>query len=163
MNSFNVLVLCTGNSARSILAESLINYLGGGRFRAWSAGSRPAGQVNPLALRVLQDHGIVADGARSKSWDEFSGPDAPRMDLVVTVCDNAAGETCPLWSGTPARIHWGLPDPAAVTGNEAGRLQAFQDTFGLLRRRVQRLVALKDPLHENRQLEAELARIHLEA
>ena len=158
-----VLVLCTGNSARSILSEALINHLGRGRFEAHSAGSKPTGRVNPLALRVLQEQGVPTAGLRSKSWDEFSAPGAPAMDVVITVCDNAAGETCPLWPGTPARAHWGLPDPAAVTGNEAERLEAFRATARLIESRVQRLVAMKDPLHENRQLEAELRRIHLEA
>lgn len=163
MKSFNVLVLCTGNSARSILAEALINYLGGGRFRAFSAGSKPAGKVNPLALRALEEQGITVAEARSKSWDEFAGPGAPAMDLVITVCDNAAGETCPLWPGTPAKVHWGLPDPAAATGSDAERLESFRNTFRRLERRVQELVAMKDPLHGNRQLESELRRIHLEA
>lgn len=160
---FNVLVLCTGNSARSILAEALINRLGHGRFRAVSAGSKPTGKVNPLVLRVLREQGIPVENARSKSWDEFAGPGAPKMDLVITVCDNAAGETCPLWPGTPVKVHWGLPDPATVTGTDEQRVQAFRDTYRLLDARVRRLVALRDPLHENRQLEAELRRIHIEA
>ena len=159
----NVLILCTGNSARSILGEALINHHGVGRFRAYSAGSKPAGKVNPLALRVLEERGVPAAGLRSKSWDEFAAPGAPRMDMVITVCDNAAGETCPLWPGTPARAHWGLADPAAVTGDEARRLAAFRDTLKQVEARVARLVELKDPLHENRQLESELRRIHLEA
>lgn len=158
----NVLILCTGNSARSILGEALINHHGGGRFRAHSAGSKPTGRVNPLALRVLQEQGIPTAGLRSKSWDEFSAPGAPVMDIVITVCDNAAGETCPLWPGTPARAHWGLPDPAAATGSDAEKLEAFRATARLIEGRVQRLVAMKDPLHENRQLESELRRIHLE-
>lgn len=160
--TFNVLVLCTGNSARSILAEALINHLGNGRFRAWSAGSKPTGTVNPLALKVLSGNGIAVTDARSKSWDEFAGPQAPQMQLVVTVCDNAAGETCPLWPGAPARVHWGVPDPAAMSGSDEQKLAAFRETFTLIERRVRQLVALKDPLHENRQLEAELRRIHLE-
>lgn len=159
----NVLVLCTGNSARSILSEALVNQLGAGRFRAFSAGSKPAGRVNPLALRVLEERGVPVAGLRSKSWDEFSGSDAPAMDIVITVCDNAAGETCPLWPGTPARVHWGLADPAAVTGSEQEKLQAFRETLRKVAARAQRLVAMKDPLHENRQLEAELKRIHLES
>jgi len=160
---FNVLVLCTGNSARSILGEALINHLGGGRFHAHSAGSKPAGKVNPLALRVLEERGVPVAGLRSKSWDEFAARGAPVMDLVITVCDNAAGETCPLWPGMPARAHWGLEDPAAATGSEAQRLAAFRDTLRQVEARVARLVALKDPLHENRQLESELRRVHLEA
>jgi len=159
----SVLILCTGNSARSILAEALINHHGAGRFRAHSAGSKPAGRVNPLALRALAERGIPVEGLRSKSWDEFGAPGAPVMDMVITVCDNAAGETCPLWPGTPARAHWGLADPAAVTGSEAQKLAAFRDTLRQVEARVARLVEMKDPLHENRQLESELRRIHLEA
>jgi len=159
----NVLVLCTGNSARSILSEALINHLGQGRFRAHSAGSKPAGRVNPLAVRVLEEHGVPTAGLRSKSWDEFAGSSAPAMDIVITVCDNAAGETCPLWPGTPARVHWGLADPASVAGTEAQKLRAFRETHRQVEARVKRLVAMRDPLHENRQLESELRRIHLEA
>ena len=159
----NVLVLCTGNSARSILSEALINHLGQGRFRAHSAGSKPTGRVNPLAVRALEERGVPTAGLRSKSWDEFSAPGAPVMDIVITVCDNAAGETCPLWPGTPARAHWGLADPAAATGSEEQRLAAFRDTLRQVEARAARLVAMKDPLHENRQLESELRRIHLEA
>jgi arsenate reductase (thioredoxin) len=157
----NVLVLCTGNSARSVLSEALINHLGGGRFRAHSAGSKPAGKVNPHALRVLERHGVPTAGLRSKSWDEFSAPGAPAMDIVITVCDNAAGETCPLWPGTPARVHWGLPDPAAEP--EAQREQAFAEAYRRIEARARKLVAMRDPLHENRQLEAELRRIHLDS
>jgi len=159
----NVLVLCTGNSARSILSEALINHLGQGRFRAHSAGSKPAGRVNPFALRVLEEQGVPVAGLRSKSWDEFGRSDAPVMDVVITVCDNAAGETCPLWPGTPVRVHWGLPDPAGVAGTDEQKLQAFRETRGRIEARVKRLVAMRDPLHENRQLESELRRIHLEA
>ncbi|MGH8443207.1 MAG: arsenate reductase ArsC [Nevskiaceae bacterium] len=159
----NVLVLCTGNSARSILAEVLINHHGAGRFRAHSAGSKPAGKVNPLALRVLEERGLPTAGLRSKSWEEFATPTAPSMDMVITVCDNAAGETCPLWPGTPARAHWGLPDPAAVTGSDAEKLDAFRETARLIEARARRLTAMHDPAHENRQLEAELRRIHLES
>ena len=160
---FNVLVLCTGNSARSILAEALINHLGGGRFHANSAGSKPTGKVNPLALHVLRGQGIPVENARSKSWDEFAVPDAPKMDLVITVCDNAAGETCPLWPGAPVKVHWGLPDPAATVGSDEQRLCAFAEAYRMIETRVRKLAALRDPLHENRQLEAELRRLHLEA
>ena len=163
MKPIDLLVLCTGNSARSILCEALINHLGQGRFRAQSAGSKPTGQVNPCALRVLEEHGVPTAGLRSKSWDEFGRSDAPVMDLVITVCDNAAGETCPLWPGTPARVHWGLPDPASVAGTDAQKLQAFRETYRQVEARAKRLVAMRDPLHENRQLESELRRIHLEA
>lgn len=145
------------------MAEALINQLGAGRFRAHSAGSNPAGRVNPLALRVLKEQGVPAAEARSKSWDEFAGPAAPRMDLVITVCDSAAGETCPLWPGAPVKVHWGLPDPAAAAGSEQQKIEAFRRTYALLEQRIGRLVALRDPLHENRQLEMELRRIHLEA
>jgi arsenate reductase len=161
--TLNVLVLCTGNSARSIMAEALINHLGAGRFRAYSAGSKPAGKVHPLALRTLGDHHVPVAEARSKSWDEFARADAPRMDIVITVCDNAAGETCPLWPGSPVRVHWGLPDPAQAAGSESERLRAFAGVYRMIETRVRRLVALRDPLHENRQLEMELRRIHLEA
>ena len=158
-----MLVLCTGNSARSILSEALIRHHGGGRFAAFSAGSRPAGRVNPLAVQVLEEHGVPAADLRSKSWDEYARAGAPPMDIVITVCDNAAGEACPLWPGTPARVHWGLPDPAAVRGSAAEQLAAFRETYRRVERRVKQLVALRDPLHENRQLEAELKRIHVDA
>ena len=159
----NVLVLCTGNSARSILSEALINHLGQGRFRAHSAGSHPTGRVNPYALRVLDERGIATAGLRSKSWDEFSVPGAPHMDIVITVCDSAAGETCPLWPGAPVRVHWGLEDPSNTGGGDEQKLEAFRATAYRIEARAARLVAMKDPLHENRQLEAELKRIHLEA
>ncbi len=137
-----VLFLCTGNSARSILAESLLNRLGIGRFKAYSAGSQPKGEVHPLALRTLQAHGFPLDGLRSKSWDEFEPADAPSMDIIVTVCDNAAGETCPIWPGHPIRAHWGIDDPAAATGTEAQRLDAFALAFERMKRRIERFLAL---------------------
>lgn len=139
---FNVLILCTGNSARSILAECLLNHLGQGHFHAYSAGSHPAGRVNPFALEVLQAAGIATEGVRSKSWDEFSAPDAPKMDLIITVCDNAAGETCPFWPGSPATAHWGYPDPAAVEGSDDEKRKAFQQTMHAIRSRLQLLVSL---------------------
>ena len=163
LRPIHVLVLCTGNSARSILAEALLNHLGQGRIRAYSAGSKPAGKVNPLALRTLREQNVPVTEARSKSWDEFAAPDAPRMDIVITVCDSAAGETCPLWPGTPVKVHWGVPDPAQAVGTEAERLHAFTEAYRMIEKRVQRLVALRDLLHENRQLEMELRRIHIEA
>ncbi len=143
----NVLFICTGNSARSILAEALMTELGRARgLRGYSAGSQPKGQVHPLALQVLATHGIGTDGLRSKSWDEFAQPGAPVMDFIFTVCDQAAGEACPFWPGHPATAHWGMPDPAAVEGDEAHRLQAFNDTFIALQRRIGLMLAL--PLQE---------------
>jgi protein-tyrosine-phosphatase len=139
----NVLFLCTHNSARSILAEAMLNHLGEGRFRAYSAGSspRPNQQPNPLALRALEAEGISTAGLHSKSWDVFAAPDAPRMDLIITVCDNAAGEVCPVWPGHPASAHWGYPDPSNVEGSEDERLQAFRATLAAIGRRLERLVA----------------------
>ncbi|WP_426265268.1 arsenate reductase ArsC [Sphingomonas sp. PWP1-2] len=138
----NVLILCTGNSARSILGEAIVNRLGGGRFCGFSAGSFPKGQVHPGAMRLLERHGYPIEGLRSKSWDEFTGPDAARIDVVVTVCDNAAGETCPIWPGHPVKAHWGLPDPAGVDGGEAAEDAAFEAVHDALSRRIGKLVEL---------------------
>ena len=138
----NVLFLCTGNSARSVLAESLLNGLGKGRFRAWSAGSHPAGIVNPFALEALREARLPTEGLRSKAWDEFAQPGAPVMDFVFTVCDQAAGEACPLWPGQPMTAHWGLPDPAAVGGSDDEKRIAFRDTLVTLKRRVELMLAL---------------------
>jgi arsenate reductase (thioredoxin) len=141
-NVKNILFVCTGNSARSILAEGLMNHLGAPRFRAFSAGSHPKGEVHPLALDALQRLKLPTDGFRSKSWDEFSGPDAVPLDFVFTVCDNAAGEVCPVWIGQPMTAHWGLPDPAAVEGPDEVRRQAFADTVVALKRRIELMLAL---------------------
>jgi len=142
--AIHVLFLCTHNSARSILAEAILNHIGQGRFKAFSAGSSPREnqQPNPLGLQALQAAGIATEGLRSKSWDEFALPDAPPMDLVITVCDNAAGEQCPYWPGQPATAHWGYADPSAVEGNDAQRLEAFRQTLHAIRRRLELLVNL---------------------
>ena len=141
---FNVLFLCTGNSARSILAEALINHMStsGGKFRGYSAGSQAKGAVHPLALETLKQHHLPAEGFRSKSWEEFARPSAPRMDFVFTVCDQAAAEACPAWPGQPMTAHWGIPDPAAMQGSEADQRRAFRDAFVQLRRRIELFAAL---------------------
>ncbi len=139
---YNILFLCTGNSARSVLAESLTNALGHGRLRAFSAGSHPAGAVNPFALAFLQSNGLPTEGLRSKSWDEFAVPGAPEMDFIITVCDQAAGEVCPFWPGQPMSAHWGAPDPAAVVGSDDAKRRAFRDTASLMRRRIELFTAL---------------------
>jgi arsenate reductase (thioredoxin) len=138
----NVLFLCTGNSARSILAESILNAIGAPRFRGYSAGSHPTGQVNPFALELLRKNGLPVDGLRSKGWDEFAGPGAPRLDFIFTVCDSAAGEACPLWPGHPATAHWGVADPAAVEGSDEVKRHAFFDAYTRLRNRIQLFVNL---------------------
>ena len=139
---YQILILCTGNSARSIMAEAIINTLGAGRFVAHSAGSQPAGRVHPLALEKLSAIGYPTAQLRSKSWDEFAAADAPQMDFIITVCDNAAGETCPLWPGQPISAHWGFPDPAAVQGSEAEQLAAFEQVFQRITQRVRLLLDL---------------------
>ena len=139
---YNILILCTGNSARSILGEALFNLLGEGRFKAYSAGSHPTGRVNPFAVEQLQAMGYPVDGLRSKSWDEFAAPGAPRMDFVVTVCDNAAGEVCPVWPGKPVTAHWGFPDPATVEGSDEQKRAVFARTLQQIRRRVELFLSL---------------------
>lgn len=139
---YNVLFLCTGNSARSIMAEAVLNQLGGGMFRAYSAGSHPAGTVNPYALDLLQRNRFRTDGLRSKNWDEFAQPGAPVMDFVLTVCDKAAGEVCPVWPGQPMSAHWGVEDPAEFEGTEEEKHRAFTSVFMILRTRVALLVNL---------------------
>jgi arsenate reductase (thioredoxin) len=134
--TYDVLFLCTGNSARSILAEGILRKDGEGRFTAYSAGSQPKGMVNPLALKVLGDHGYPTVGYRSKTWDEFAAPGAPVMDVVLTVCDSAAGEACPVWPGHPSITHWGIEDPAAVEGSDADKEQAFLRAFQFLKSRI---------------------------
>lgn len=140
--AYNVLFLCTGNSARSILAESILRKDGEGRFHAFSAGSQPRGAVNPLALKVLAAYDYPSGGMRSKSWDEFAVPGAPVMDFVFTVCDDAAGETCPVWPGQPVTAHWGIEDPAAVTGSELERERAFVTAFRYMKNRILAFTAL---------------------
>ena len=139
---YNVLFLCTGNTARSVLAEGILRKDGEGRFRAFSAGSQPKGVVNPFALKVLSAHGYPADGYRSKSWDEFADPNAPVMDFVFTVCDSAAGETCPYWPGNPTTAHWGIEDPAAIEGPNWLKEAAFEKAFQYMRNRISAFVAL---------------------
>jgi protein-tyrosine-phosphatase len=142
MEAKQVLFLCTGNSARSIMAEALLNFYGMGRFRAHSAGSHPAGAVNPLTLDTLRIAKINTEGLRSKSWDEFSKPGAPKLDFVFTVCDNAAGEVCPVWPGQPITAHWGFPDPAAFEGSDTERRAFFQDIFRQIRTRIELFISL---------------------
>jgi arsenate reductase len=155
---YNVLVLCTGNSARSILGEVLFNHLGNGKFKAYSAGSKPAGKVNPGALELLQQQGYCTAGLRSKSWDEFATPGAPEFDFIFTVCDNAAGEACPLWLGHPATAHWGIPDPAHVEGDEERRT-AFKHASEQLARRIQLFLSLPIEKLDKLALKEKLAEI----
>ncbi len=155
---YNVLVLCTGNSARSILGEVLFNALGNGKFKAYSAGSKPAGRVNPGAIELLQEKGISTEGLRSKSWGEFAVPGAPEIDFIFTVCDNAAGEACPIWPGKPATAHWGIPDPAHVEGDEARRA-AFKKAYEQLARRIQLFMALPINKLDKMTLKEKLAEI----
>lgn len=155
----NVLFLCTGNSARSILAEAILNREGAGHFRAYSAGSQPSGQPNPYALALLDKLNHDTSQLRSKSWDEFAAPDAPQMDFVFTVCDNAANEPCPFWPGQPISAHWGLPDPAAITGTDDEIELAFADTYKMLLNRISIFVNLPFDKHDNLSLQTQLAQI----
>jgi arsenate reductase len=157
--TFNVLFLCTGNSARSIMAESILRLQGMGRFQGFSAGSQPAGQVHPYALELLQRNHYPLENLRSKNWDEFATPDAPRMDFVLTVCDNAKAELCPVWPGQPLSAHWGVADPVAVTGDEASRRKAFADAFLVLNRRISLLANLSFDKLSRLSLQTELDRI----
>jgi protein-tyrosine-phosphatase len=139
---FNVLFLCTGNSARSIMAESILRQTGQGRFHAFSAGSHPAGKVNPLALELLRANRMPVDGLRSKNWEEFARPDAPPLDFVLTVCDNAAGEVCPVWPGQPVTAHWGVPDPAVAGGSDEAKRKAFSEACHMLLARIRLFTSL---------------------
>ena len=163
-NPLNVLFLCTHNSARSILAEALLNAMGQGRFKAYSAGSSPRDnqQPHPLGLQALAHAGIPTEGLRSKSWDEFAAPGAPHMDLIITVCDNAAGEVCPVWPGQPMSAHWGVPDPAAVQGTEEEKQRAFREAFITLNRRITIFLALPFDKLDKLSLQNELHRIGTE-
>ena len=164
--SFNVLVLCTGNSARSILGEALFNHLGNldqpGRIRAFSAGSQPSGKVNPVALETLEKHGVPLPEARSKSWDEFAAPGAPAIDFIFTVCASAAGETCPIWPGHPTTAHWGIADPAHIEPL-AARQVAFEDAYRELKQRIEAFVALPLESMSTAEIAAAARRIHLES
>ncbi len=156
---YNVLFLCTGNSARSVLAESLLNHLGRGRFRAFSAGSHPKGEVHPIALALLKHLDLPTEGLRSKPWDEFEGLSAPPLHFVFTVCDNAAGEVCPVWPGKPMTAHWGIPDPAAVEGSDADKWSAFRAAFRALENRIRAFTSLPLASLESIKLKTELDRI----
>jgi arsenate reductase len=156
---FNVLFLCTGNSARSVLAESQLNAMGQGRFKAFSAGSHPTGKVNPHAVAFLTKAGFPVDGLRSKSWDEFAAPGAPVMDFVLTVCDQAAGEQCPYWPGQPMSAHWGVADPAAVEGSDEVISKAFRDAAMVLRKRIELFIALPATSIDRLSLKTQLEQI----
>ncbi len=161
MSTYNILFLCTANSARSIIAESLLRHWGGARFRAYSAGSYPQGTVNPLALEILRRHDLPTEGLRSKSWDEFADLGAPSMDFIITVCDKAAGELCPIWPGHPLTAHWGVEDPAAVQGSKAERLTAFRKTLRELESRIMLFTELRIEALDRGAIKHELDRIGL--
>lgn len=155
----NVLVLCTGNSARSILGEALFNHLGGGRIQAYSAGSQPSGKVNPVALETLEKHGVPMPEARSKSWEEFARPEAPGIDYIFTVCASAAGESCPVWPGHPTTAHWGIPDPAHIEPM-AARIEAFEVAFQQLERRIKAFLELPLETMSSGDIKAAAKTIH---
>jgi arsenate reductase len=157
--TYNVLFLCTGNSARSIIAEAILNKVGGSKFRAWSAGSQPKGEVNPNTLVLLRGLGFDLSGFRSKSWEEFAKADAPKFDFIFTVCDNAAGESCPVWPGNPMTAHWGVPDPAEATGTQAEIGQAFSEAYRMLQRRIDLFTALPVSSLDRLTLQARLREI----
>jgi len=158
--AYNVLFLCTGNSSRSIFGEAIVNHLGKGRFKGFSAGSRPRGTIHPLTLKVLADACIPTEGLRSKSWHEFAEPGAPQMDFVITVCDDAAGEECPVWPGVPATGHWGIPDPTAAIGTDHHREHAFRDAFVTMERRIILLLNLRPEALDAASLRHHLSEIH---
>lgn len=160
--TFNVLVLCTGNSARSILGEMLFNHLGQGRIKAYSAGSKPGGVVNPVALETLTKHGVPCEGSRSKSWDEFAVPSAPTFDFIFTVCSNAANEVCPVWPGHPTTAHWTIPDPAHVEPM-AARREAFEAAYQSLKKRIEAFLALPLESMSGEEAMAAARKIHEEA
>ncbi|MEY2854298.1 MAG: hypothetical protein RL030_1430 [Pseudomonadota bacterium] len=155
----NVLFLCTGNSARSIMAEAILNHVGAGKFQTYSAGSHPTGKVNPFALQLLERMGISTAGLRSKAWDEFAAPGAPGLDFVFTVCDNAAGEVCPVWLGQPVSAHWGVEDPAAVEGDDLARTNAFRQAFRMLEHRIRVFAALPMESLDRTRLKARVTEI----
>ena len=159
---FNVLFLCTHNSARSVMAEALLNTIGRERFQAFSAGSMPSGRVNPFAVEMARTIGYLTDDIRSKSWDEYAVPDAPKMDIIITVCDDAAGETCPIWPGHPATAHWGFPDPSKTEGSDDDKRRAFGKVFHDIRHRIELLVNLPVDKIERLALANELKRIHVQ-
>jgi arsenate reductase (thioredoxin) len=158
-DQYNVLFLCTGNSARSIMAEAILNNKGKGRFTAYSAGSHPSGQPRPEALRQIKSCGLSTTGLRSKSWDEFAGPDAPKLDFIFTVCDNAANEQCPYWPGQPMTAHWGIPDPAAVKGTPEEIARAFREAYTILDRRIGLFLSLPLATLENLAIKREVDQI----
>jgi len=155
--SFNVLILCTGNSARSVMSEAILNKRGEGRFKAYSAGSKPAGAINPVGAKLLANKGYDVSAYSSKSWDVFAGADAPKMDAVITVCDNAAGEACPIWPGVPLRMHWGFPDPAATEGSEEEKLASFSEIYDAIDVYMEKLVALPVETMDQSDLKAAMA------